>query len=90
MLNGEIIRSRLGQRSCDNILRILDLRGKRIQVVLGVEIEIYTVVTKSQHVCLATGGCVALGVGWPHIGRILADDIGQCTLIFAHLIVTHG
>ena len=43
-------------------------------------------VTKVGHIPQAARCTAALAVRRPHVGRVLADDIGESSLIFVHLL----
>ena len=46
-------------------------------------------VAKSFHVRLAAGRRIALGIWRTHVGRIFADNIGECSLVLDHLLLSH-
>ena len=88
VLDGEVI---VRPRGCENafhdVLRVLDLRRKRVEVVLGVEIEIDAMVTQGLHVSLTAGFKGTLRIGRSHVCRVFADYIGQGTFILGHLLL---
>lgn len=87
MLDGEIIRRRLiSELGLDDNLGVLDLRWKRIEVILGIEIEIHAVVTESLHVGPAAGCLRALRVRWAHVGGPFTDDVHECHFVLDHLV----
>lgn len=71
----------------DDSLGILDAVG--IEVILGVKVKVDSVITKSLHVRPTAGSLIALRVRGSHVGRVLSDDIGDCSLVLDHLLLTH-
>ena len=66
----------------------MDLSRQWVQVVLRVEVKVDPVVTQCFHVRLAARDDVALGIRGTHIGRVFANDVGDCTLVLSHLLFT--
>ena len=88
MLDGEVIvRPRGCEDAFHDVLRILDLRWERVEVVLSVEIEIDAVVTQGLHVSLAAGFEGTLRIGRSHVCRVFADYVGKGTLVLDHLLL---
>ena len=90
MLYGEIIGNASNtQGSSHDVFRCLDLGRTWIQVVLGIEIEIDAMITEYFHVRLTARCRIALRVRWAHVRGILSDDVGECSLILNHLLLSH-
>ena len=88
MLDGEIIvRARGREDAFHDVHRVLDLGWERVEVVLGVEIEIDAVVAQGLHVGLAAGFGGTLRIGRSHVCRVFADDVGKGTLVLDHLLL---
>ncbi len=86
MLNGKIlIRPALSQSCSDNIFRILDQGGSRVEIVLSVEIKIDPVVTQRLHVGPAARCFCTIGVRRAHVCRPHSDDVIERHLVFNHL-----
>ena len=93
MLDREVIGDTLGlgigESRFNNVLGVLDLRGKRVQVVLSIKVKVDAMVAKGLHICLTTRGSVTLRKRWSHICRVKSEDISKSTLILAHLRLAH-
>lgn len=90
MLDGEIvIDARDSECSFHDVLRRLDLGRKWIKVVLRIEIKVNTVIAECFHVCLTTRCRTALRIWWAHVRGILSDDVGECSLVLDHLLLSH-
>lgn len=86
MLDGQVIGWPFGgHESVDDVDGQLDLRLHLVQVVLGVKIEIDTMVAESFHVVQAPLRR-ALRIRGTHIGRILTDHVRDGTFVLHHLL----
>lgn len=85
-MDGEVgLDAGLGKLLLDDVLRFLNLRGERAQIVLSVEVEVHAMVTESLHVIPAAGYLRAVGVGWTHVSRPHSNDVVECHLVLEHL-----
>lgn len=90
MLDREVVGSRRhAQQLLDDLLGLVDLRGEEIDRILRVQVEVGSVVSQRLHVGVAARRFVALGIGRPHVRRILADDIGNGSFVLDHLLLAH-
>lgn len=88
MLNREIVvRSRRAEDLRDNILGVLDAIG--IEIILRVKVKVDPVITECFHVSPAAGLLAALRVWGSHVGWVLSNDVGNCSLVLHHLLLTH-
>ena len=90
MLDGKVIGNTFGRKcGLNDVLGILNLGWEWIEIILSVEVKVYTMISKSLHICLATRGGIALTVWRTHICRILPNDVCKSTFVLAHLISPH-
>lgn len=73
----------LGDVAIEPVLGALDLVGRVLVVVIGVDVEVDDVVAEISHVSLALTG--AAGVGGTHVGGNLANDVAESHLVLDHL-----
>lgn len=66
----------------------LDLVGLRVEVALGVEIEVGDVVAQVGHLSLALGS--ADGVRRAHVGREETENVHEGNLVVDHLVLALG
>lgn len=86
MLDSQVIGGTTGVDDLpDDILGVLDRR--RVQVILGIEVEVDAVISKRLHVGPTAGFLTALRVRGPHVRRILSNNVGDRSLVLHHLIL---
>ena len=78
------------KRRLDDIFADLDVRRQGVQVVLGIEVEVDTVIAQLLHISLATRSRTTLRVGRTHVGRVFANDVGNGALVVSHLFDAFG
>ena len=71
----------------DNVLGVLD--SVRVEIVLGVQVKIDAMISKSFHISPATRLLTALGVGGSHVSWVFPNDVGDGSFILDHLLLTH-
>lgn len=74
----ELVCARVGTGDgiTDSVLGVLDLVWRDVVVVVGVEIEIYSMVSECRDGGYARG--IAAAVGWPEIGWEEAENVAEC------------
>jgi hypothetical protein len=78
-------RATLGDVTQKPVLRALDLVGRVLVVVVGVDIEVDDVVTERSHIGLALTS--AAGVRRAHVGGDLANNVAESHLVLPHLLL---
>ena len=90
MLNGEEVGSRRNAQQLLNDLPGLEnRRGKEVDRILRVQVKVGSVVPQRLHVGVASRHIVALGIRRSHVGRILADHVGDGSFVLDHLLLPH-
>lgn len=88
MLNGEEVGPRrLTQQLLNDLLGLVNLRGKIIDRILRVQVEVGSVISQRLHVSVAARHIVALGIWRSHVCRILADHVGDGSFVLDHLLL---
>lgn len=90
MLHGQTIRHRrLAEKRIHHLFGLVDGRGQVVDGILCVQVKIDPVVSQRVHVRITSRGIAALGVRGPHVGRILANHVGDGPFILDHLRDAH-
>lgn len=90
MLNREEVGSRgNAHQLLHDLLRLIHIRGENIDGILRVQVEIDPMISQSLHVGVAPRRIVALRIRRPHVGRILADHVGDGSFVLDHLLLPH-
>jgi hypothetical protein len=75
----------LGDVAVEPVLGVLDLGGRVLVVVIGVNVKVDDVVSERCHIGLALTS--AAGVRWAHVGGDLANDVAESHLVLPHLLL---
>jgi hypothetical protein len=78
-------RTALGDVAVEPVLGALDLVGRILVVIVGVNIEVDDMVPEGSHISLTLAS--AAGVGWAHVSGDLANDVAESHLVLPHLLL---
>lgn len=78
-------RTALGDVAVEPVLGALDLVGRILVVIVGVNIEVDDMVPEGSHISLTLAS--AAGVGWAHVSGDLANNVAESHLVLPHLLL---